>query len=569
MGHRAAWTPAQGAAIARALDDRARPGLAAQLVYAPGAEIYQTQLEHAEALVRDFFGRPLPRPVRLLLVPGPRPNLFAHVEPRCPVPGHPERSTGWFDTRGDVRLADCGCDLHLYPFGESRTTPAVQEILIHELTHCYQNDAFRGTVAEHVRTQLTSPWRDEGFAYWVESRLARPRRGFDEGVFGAVAEEGWFDYLGGDRVRIATSDAEPGSYRLFRATYSAVGFWEHVYESGGDLRHEGLDLVNTSGAVPIFARALALARDGSLDAWASSTLMEPGWNGAWALHHPIARTLPVRRPARQLPPLTPARGVDEAAGVGVQRVLEVPAFEGVEVLIVEGYGFGRISFHGETEFAWHGRGRQVYCLLADGCPGGPPLPLATPPRAGDGIRHTGLVIALAGGPTGPSHVVITGTTVDRFRRDNCPAGRWRQELGATRDTLAPRMPGVGLRFEGGVRLTLGADGALTDRVERLTAVTTAHGMTARATLDGTITGRWTREDARIQITGLRESLRATSQVSVGGRTMEVPLPGDPAAAFGLMPLREGVMAWRCEGDVLTLTSERSHTSWRLTRDESP
>lgn len=295
-------------------------------------------------------------------------------------------------------------------------------LLGHELVHCFQQDAFDGTVGDwgamNSRDNASMQYIVEGGAAWLGEELAG---GTD------FAESWWVVYLNGRRGDGA------GRYDLVRAQYDAIGLYAHLAARGAPLWQTLVPAVNRGPQEFFDASVRSVPRETEpLSSWASSTVRRE-WSAAW---RPEGRAIPAH--AHRVPdraePLRNGSNVPIAAMSMAQYVARFPVASGVRVVRAIGRGHARASFDGAAERSGDGAIQWDWCVDRCQCPDGRPLggvsPDATPVRAG-----SELTVALAGN----AH---ESTTLRIVAFDPCVSHNDRDEdAGST--APAPERPIVG------------------------------------------------------------------------------------------------------------------------------
>jgi hypothetical protein len=149
------------------------------------------------------------------------------------------------------------CHLNLYSSVNEEDTAGILDTLAHELFHCFQFAGYGGLAAY---TQAPR-WVLEGQADWVGGTLTD----------GASSLEGgdWYWYL------------KWPQQSLFKRSYDAIGFYEHLKETGTDPWTIFRPMWNAGGDNIAIFRAANADREDFYDSWASSVLRDPTRGPAW------------------------------------------------------------------------------------------------------------------------------------------------------------------------------------------------------------------------------------------------------------------------------------------------
>jgi hypothetical protein len=177
------------------------PNLACATADSAGAASYRSQVAGITAAIASHIGVPFTIPVYLeantqeVSVPGGEAAAYTY-------PCH-----GVKPFSGSVT----GCTVHVEPkfVADTSTSAAdIHEVLTHELMHCFLFQQFG------LAYNTMPAWYLEGVPTWVETVLA--------GAGDALTNDPWIHYLNTD------------SRQLFDRAYDALGFYEHLAETGTD-----------------------------------------------------------------------------------------------------------------------------------------------------------------------------------------------------------------------------------------------------------------------------------------------------------------------------------------------
>ncbi|HEX2626058.1 MAG TPA: hypothetical protein VHL56_04050 [Candidatus Limnocylindrales bacterium] len=173
----------------------------------------------------------------------------------------------WSDWPGGVFG---GCRIRLYTAFTAALPQYRDQVLAHEVFHCFQHDAYRTIEAESAVPR----WVIEGQAEWAAAFLID------------YPNDWWIPYL------------QQPTTPLTKRSYDAIGFYAHLAESGTDPWTIFDDMwVAGSGNADLFAASGATA-DAFLDSVASGVMLLPnlgaGWttggagmvDSTWAYHSP-------------------------------------------------------------------------------------------------------------------------------------------------------------------------------------------------------------------------------------------------------------------------------------------
>ncbi len=272
------------------------------------------------------------------------------------------------------------CWITVGPSGFKKSGAALDEILAHEVFHCFQ-----GQIAGLPSFYGLPRWVQEGGADWAACNV----------VSGALPESTWKTYL-----------ASP-DFDLFQRTYSAVGFFSLLSQHGIDLWSRWPAILVASKNTPESAYQVAVGaqEESVLSAWAASYAQNVARGSDWDVAGPC-------KPAFTYAPRT---DVDLADGTDAKlkapewaASLYVPYSSTDVVRITAGSGHVRLS-SGALDVGLHDQGEADYCTSAEGdctCPGSSK---ELQRINGNG----GTLIAMTGGPTG-ADATVTGMSLESY-----------------------------------------------------------------------------------------------------------------------------------------------------------
>jgi len=479
------------------------PDLPCPTANSAGAGAFAAQVPGIEADISDDAGVGFPDPVYIEInktyvdIGGPADMYTYGCQGNAPATGHVN-----------------GCAIHIEPTALSDTSYTSSDLhafLIHEMTHCL---LFQNLNAAYYRMPA---WYVEGVPMWVETMLGG----------GDPTADGWW-----------SSYVESPPVPLFSRTYSALGFFIHLDETGSDVWHEILPIGRAfaeSGNSNAAGWNAAAPTSRFLSTWGSSFAqgMYPG--SAWTNDPPY---LP-----KYLPSLPSAFALGDGDTVPLGSVVSAPniipvviSATVVQVVNVTPGASGRISL-GRGEDATLAEATGVnYCSDSSGCscPQGSPNEDAKFSPIDGGLEYFSVTGGLHKGG-----VTLTGDSLQDFCNASCLVGSWTttgQHFGAGKDqggagsTLTMSAQGAyKLDYTGSAPVVLAVeDGSITYR-----GVATARlSLQAKTASSGTAV-----------LSALGGEVTATS-VSVAGEVTVTRLPLGTTATF----------AYTCEGDALTMTS---------------
>ncbi len=153
------------------------------------------------------------------------------------------------------------CTIAFSPEGAALTGPELEALVAHEVFHCFEAD--QGVLAASVHRP---PWIVEGMAEW-----------FGEAVSGGsdLSEGTWTGWL-------ATFPQQP----LFDRSYTAIGFYAHLADTGVDMWSKAADaiLASDQGSSSAYQVLIADGYENLIDSWSAGYFREadhaPDWDQA-------------------------------------------------------------------------------------------------------------------------------------------------------------------------------------------------------------------------------------------------------------------------------------------------
>ncbi len=511
--------PAQRDAIQKVLDGDGAPSPTRNAVHfeGPTAERYRPEIESIQAWLARFLGRP-PLELRVEYTPVlPRgatgAEVFASARPLCPrrAGAAPQNRADYRDATDTEDTSGCICLVRVSRAADQRSADGMREILLHELTHCHQYKVQRGFPAAYV---------NEGHAMWVQSREhVEAGRGRADSILGGAWEH-YFMGTGQGKLALAASP-HAGGFALFQA----------IHNEGYDMRARGLGFMHAGNG---FAE-LSSASPPAAAAWASQSLNEshlgPPWRPTgpeWIEHVHRAPALlgTVRRGApKQVSIPTAAQQVVHA---------EIADADVLEIDVTAGFGRASFASPGQrqlsavgAEVGWTGPANHLFCLKAEGCNVGYPLPVGNP--------RNGILVAATGGPSGAARVSLVGLSEQEARdRSTCVYGRWKyDDASALARTVAHVPPPTRVRsvtVDDVMELTRA--GAYREDVRGAKVILETGGGPVASTITGYHTGRFTLSGNRLISSGLQQHLSSETAIQIGGRWVRTPMTIPEAMAIG-------------------------------------
>ena len=306
-------------------DGQARTALLSAGLFSrePTAEekFYIDLLEQANLIIASKLGRKLGYPYSLTL-------NDTHQDPRAGALAYASPLPGRFR-----RLAECG--IHVEPELRKVIDKAVlASAMAHEMFHCFQFDAL-----DKIGLFWTARanWIIEGEAAWVGEAAMGPS---------TLGRDWWGGYL------LSPPTA------LFARAYDAIGFYEHMFETGAD-PWKLLDPILLAANNVDSYKAAGAPQNNFLDSWSSGLFRESLLGQAWNAAGPWQTQLHAAPDQ-----VTVANGdsVPVSAGYVANSVIRVKASADiVETRII---GHGRLRAGSVDDI---GLEQRFYCTKAGGC----------------------------------------------------------------------------------------------------------------------------------------------------------------------------------------------------------
>ncbi len=297
--------------------------------------------------------------------------LNAHLSPHLHIPVH----IGWLTNPepGDTSPATTAasavsglfCQIAVYkPIFDADTggnTNWQEEIITHELFHCYQQQLEGDGDTTVTKTES---WVQEGLARWVDTTLFA-----SDPIY--ISRDSFMEYF-------LTS-----TMPLFDRSYDAVGFWGHLDDVAGDLWHRIPAILTASihGRDAALTAALAgVDPEQFFDTWGSSAFNDTAGGDNWT----------ARSPLPDAGFSAPVRTVSASTSVSLdpdstdQLMISMPAAPAgdIETAHIDlGLGYGRFGV--ASNYTGTALDKLTFCSGAGGCP--TPTP---PPAGGCGAGET-------------------------------------------------------------------------------------------------------------------------------------------------------------------------------------
>lgn len=278
-----------------------------------------------------------------------------------------------------------GCFIGLNRNAWSGTGTDLDFVLAHELYHCFEA-MFIGDL-DVFYDQATAPaWVIEGGANWAAAQVVPTSN---------RASGAWHDYL-----------LQPWR-QLFRSSYDAIGFWNHLAEVSAIDTWSAL-----RGALGKASPAALAATEGDgdafLDSWASSLFRLPAFGPSWQTNGPTMSTLQF---TPELVTVDNGSRISRTALSYSKTLVNADVAADVVVIVGVGHVTMHNPAHDESQF-----GQLVFCARDDGCECPPGSENVAPSPAALGGR------SVAFGVTGSDHaaaVALGGISM----RDWCKKAR--------------------------------------------------------------------------------------------------------------------------------------------------
>jgi hypothetical protein len=303
-----------------------------------------------------------------------RALLNAHLSPDLHIPVH----IGWLTNPdpGDhspaytsaSAVSGLFCQIAVYqPIFDSDASGNMswaEEIITHELFHCYQQQ-IEGDADSTV--SATESWVQEGLARWVDTTLFS-----SDPIF--ISRDSFRGYF-------MTSTTA-----LFDRSYDAVGFWGHLQDVlNGDLWHRIPAILSAAGSGRDAALHAALAGVGTdqfFDTWGSSAVNDAAGGNAWTARSPLP-TAGFSAPVRTISASTSVSLDPDSTD---QLMISIPAAPPGDIETVHidlGLGYGRFGL--SSNYTGSALEKLTFCGGASVCTA-PVTP--TGPGCGAGETYT-------------------------------------------------------------------------------------------------------------------------------------------------------------------------------------
>ena len=289
-----------------------------------------------------------------------------------------------------------GCFVALNRSAWSSTGTDLDFVLAHELYHCFEA-MFIGDLDVFYDSATAPAWVIEGGANWAAAQVVPTSN---------RAAGAWHDYL-----------LEPWR-QLFRSSYDAIGFWNHLDE---------VSAIDTWAALrgalgKPSAGALAATEGGGdafLDSWASSLFRQPAFGHGWQTNGPTMSTLQF---APEAVTVDNGSRISRTALSYSKTLLNADVAADVVVLVGVGHVTLHNAAHDESQF-----GQLVYCGRDDGCECPPGSVNIAPSPAALGGRSVALGVT---GSDRAAAVALGGISIDEWCKTARPPVSRRPSSGA-------------------------------------------------------------------------------------------------------------------------------------------
>jgi hypothetical protein len=292
----------------------------------------------------------------------------------------------------------------------------LEMVLAHEVWHCFEGQVLG---LDRFWSDQRASWIIEGEAEWVGYAL-RPQ---------APADGWWEGYI------------DHPEYRLFARTYSAIGFYSHLTDSGIDTWQKLIPILQAGSNDEAFAVSGATS-DRFVDIWASSYFGAKSLGAAWIMTGP---GLPERSsPGRTRLEVSDGQASPFAAPAYTNGVFQLISQADVVTFAVTGHArLGDDLFDAEYLLNAGGsfRTKNGGCACPAGSTSaGPPLTsLDTTP-----------MLAVSGGPDG-TRGTATGQSLDQYCKPEAPKAEVGNEGHITAACPSGATVGHGATFQGAQR----------------------------------------------------------------------------------------------------------------------
>jgi hypothetical protein len=390
QAHRDQLAPAQQQAVDATVNELFPP---AALATAAGTQAEaKADLDDAVQRIGAHVGSPLGRGTQV---------VFANVKPNDEDLAMTQESS--------VGPGPVSCLVSVTPAGQNLGPDELYSTMAHEAFHCFQDKWF-SDVLGHGITNTDAPWLWEGSASWAEAVIDSEARGFAD----PTAQGWWSAWM--------TTPWAP----VFQRTYSAVGFFAHLAESGIDPWKLVRQMVQSPDSATAYGVALGQpATANMLNTWAPGYFRSPNFGPGWDFTGPGVPPTAVAIKSTTLTNNTIAALGTQPASADVGQVavkadvVEVSAEPG-------GTGFGRLR---DQNGAQYPIANGTYCGRPGGC---------TCPSGGAGPAQPlvgTIAVALTGNASPASSVHLTGTALDSYcEKAPSPAGGTSLSIGPATGT---------------------------------------------------------------------------------------------------------------------------------------
>lgn len=304
------------------------------------------------------------------------------------------------DSSGGFSGPAATCHIYFNPVARTAAAGYAAMVVFHEVFHCFQASAF-ASLTDFYSTTTAAPWLIEGSAEWAGDSL--------EGSAGGT-DEWWSRYLPFPNVP------------LFTRSYSALGFYAHMDETGVDpwSVFDAMFRAAPSGNIAAYTAGVGSSEGRFLDTWATGFLRDSSLGGEWDTTGPEISN-------DHYAPTTHAIGNSGTAGGSVgalandigkvnitAEVVNIEASDHAQLHAASG-GFSSTSPSGD------------YCVKSGGCecPEGSEGASVPTTQLDAGMYY----LAVSGGQGG-GQWSVSGSSLDDFcHRDpveRCVQGRWHQ-----------------------------------------------------------------------------------------------------------------------------------------------
>ncbi|MGH8926280.1 MAG: hypothetical protein ACRDWA_16880 [Acidimicrobiia bacterium] len=353
-------------------------------------------VEQVKTQIAAKLGRELTVDIELVIAPQSNSEgAFFWTQAQSPT-----GSTKGDMTKCRITIGEPGIPFASQIDSAGAASPTLTGLVAHEVFHCFDFDL------SSIQASLKRPmWVVEGLADWVALDLVG--QDLDSEAFG-VHWSGWF---------------HQHDVSLFKRTYSAVGFFTHLAETGTEI-WSGIDdlLVDSEGGnVAGYQSITAVAGPSFLDTWAASLVRDVTRAPEWDSEGPGV-------PDNLSAVPSPVEPLVE----GERRLLEAESYAAAvlaidleaDVVFVSGVGSGMALLPDGASLSFsdvHGAAlctRDEGCTCPDGSPGAGVVFRLVP--------RGSMVVAVTGGPSGIPEG-LQGYSLESFCEqavEDCLVGAW-------------------------------------------------------------------------------------------------------------------------------------------------